>query len=334
MFALGVLRGRFARTGGIEELGAWLGRDGAGRPQLRDAIADALGDASLELLFWLREDGRYVDATGGRAELPRTGSGRAVVEVELAGSPVGAIIYDSMLIADLELVRSAGRVVSLALESERLTVELLASREALRASRARIVKEADRERRRIARDLHDGLQAQLVLLALRTGRLAADPAAAAFAGEAAELQSGLEAAGDELRRLVQGVMPALLIERGLYAAAEDSVDRMPVPTRLEATSVDGPLPTAVESIGYFVVAEALTNAIKHSRARQVVVRLARVDGHLEIEVRDDGVGGARLGGGSGLSGIADRLDVLGGRLRVHSTPGGGTALLAEVPCVS
>ena len=257
-----------------------------------------------------------------------------MVEVELAGNPVGAIIYDPMLIADAELVRAASRVVSLALERERLTVELLTSREALRASRARIVEATDRERRRIARDLHDGLQAQLVLLALRTGRIAADPAAAAFADQAAELQSGLVAASDELRRLVQGVMPALLIERGLHAATEDLVDRMPVPTRLEATRVDGPLPPAVESIGYFVVAEALTNAVKHSRARQVVVRLERVDGRLEIEVRDDGVGGARLGGGSGLSGIADRLDVLGGRLRVHSSPGGGTALLAEVPCAS
>ncbi len=151
---------------------------------------------------------------------------------------------------------------------------------------------------------------------------------------AADVSVGLEAAGAELRRLVQGVMPALLIERGLYAATEDLVDRIPVPTRLELPDGDGALPDSVQSAGYFVVAEALTNAIKHSQARELTVRMGRVDGHLEIEVCDDGVGGARLGGGTGLSGIADRVDVLGGRLRVESRPGEGTVVRAEVPCAS
>ncbi|HWF74848.1 MAG TPA: histidine kinase [Solirubrobacteraceae bacterium] len=333
-FVLGVFRGDFARTAEIDELGTWLGaRDGA-RPALREALAQTLGDDSVELLFWLPERDRYVDAGGQAAELPEGRSGRAAVEIELGGSLVGAIAYDAVLIVEPELVRAAGRVIALALERERLTAELLASHDALLESRARIVEATDRERRRIARDLHDGLQAQLVLLAVKVGQIAPVPADAEVRAGLAELRAGLEGASDELRRLVQGVMPALLIERGLFAAAEDLVDRMPVPTRLHLTNLDGALPQSVESAGFFVIAEALTNAVKHSRANELAVSLERVDGRLMIEVRDDGVGGARVGGGTGLRGIADRVDVLGGRLLVESPPGEGTRLHAEVPCAS
>jgi signal transduction histidine kinase len=334
-FTVGVLSGRFARTAEIEELGVWLGADEGGRPYLRDALARALADESLELLFYSRDEGRYVDARGQPAELPQAGSGRASVEIELSGQRVGAIAYDALLIADPGLVRAAGRVIALALERDRLTAELIASRDALRESRARIVEAADRERKRIARDLHDGLQAQLVMLAMKADRIVSDPDAPSVAHDAAEVRAGLEAASESLRGLVQGVMPALLIERGLYAATEDLIDRMPLPTRLELPSADDALPEPVVSTGYFVVAEALTNAVKHSKARELAVHLARSAGALRIEVRDDGVGGAQVGaGGSGLRGIADRLDVLGGRLVISSPPGGGTALLAEVPCES
>jgi signal transduction histidine kinase len=333
-FVLGMMRGGFARTGEIEELGAWLGAHEGGRPQVREALAAVLGDSSVQLLFWLPDGERFVDGLGAAADLPRASSGRAAVEIELAGRRVGAIDYDALLIAEPELVRAAGRVVALALERDRLTVELLASRDALSQSRARIVRSADRERRRIARDLHDGLQGRLVLLAMRAGRLASSEVGAPATGEVVALQRGLQAASDELRALVQGVMPTLLIERGLYAAAEDLVDRLPLPTVLELPQADGALPAAVESVGYFVVAEALTNAVKHSRARELVVRLTREDGRLWIEVRDDGIGGARAGSGSGLRGISDRLDVVGGRLRIDSPPGGGTVLTAEVPCES
>ena len=322
-FTVGVLSGRFARTAEIEELGVWLGSDEVGRPLLRDALARALADESLELLFYSLDEDRYVDAWGRPGELPEAGSGRASVEIDLAGQRIGAIAYDALLIGDPGLVRAAGRVIALALERERLTAELLASRDALRESRARIVDAADRERRRIARDLHDGLQAQLVMLAMKADRIASAPDAPSVAYDAAEVRAGLETASESLRGLVQGVMPALLIERGLYAATEDLVDRMPLPTQLQLPSAGDALPERVVSTGYFVVAEALTNAVKHSKARELVVRLARSAGALKIEVRDDGVGGARLGGGSGLRGIADRLDVLGGRLVVESPPATG-----------
>ena len=271
-FVLGILRGGFGRSGELEELGVWLGGTEGGRPGLRDALAATLGDPSLELLFWL-PDGGYVTAAGASVCLPRLGSERAAVEVELADQRIGAISYDGSLIVDPELVRAGGRVIAIALERERLTAELLATQESLRESRVRIVEAADSERRRIARDLHDGLQGRLVTAAIRTGRLAANPAARNVARELTGLREELEEAVAELRDLVQGVMPALLLERGLYAATQDLVDRLPVPTRLALPRGDSdvPLPQRIESTGYFVVAEALTNAIKHSQARELSV---------------------------------------------------------------
>jgi signal transduction histidine kinase len=334
VFVAGILRGGFARAGEIEELRAWFESENRGRLHYRDALATALGDESLELLFWRPERERYVDASGASAKLPEVGSGRGAVEIELAGRRVGAIEYDPLVIGQPKLVRDAGRVIALALERERLTDELTVSREALRESRARIISVADRERDRIARDLHDGLQAQLVLLSIAADRIATDPTAATTAEAAHRLRSGLEAAGAELRRLVQGVMPALLIERGLYAATEDLVDRMPVPTRLELSYPELVLPDGVQRAGYFIVAEALTNAVKHSRARELAVDLRRDNGHLRIEVRDNGVGGAHADDGTGIRGIADRLEALGGRLLIHSPPGEGTVVEARLPCES
>lgn len=133
-------------------------------------------------------------------------------------------------------------------------------------------------------------------------------------------------------------MPAALIERGLSAATEDLADRMPLPTEVDVDRALGhagaKLPPAIELAGYFVVAEALANAVKHAQAHELRIHLARPDGHLRIEVSDDGVGGAAAGAGTGMRGMADRIDVLGGRLTVTSPPGGGTRIVAELPCAS
>ena len=332
-FLTGVLRGGFARTATVDELADWLGTAEGARPALRDALAATLGDPSLELLFWLGDEHRYVDATGDAVEPPRSDARHAVAEVDVHGERVGAIIYDTSLVADPSLASAAGRVVALAVERERLTAQLLAGRAALRESRARIVAAGDQERRRIARDLHDGLQAHLVLLALQAGRLAAgaDPA---VDEQATQVRTAAELAIAELRRLVHGIMPALLQQRGLFAAVEELVDRMPVPTRLERTPRDPTLPEAIESAGYFTVAEGLANAVKHAGAGELVVRLAHAEDRLEIEVRDDGIGGARIDAGGGLRGVADRVEALGGRCLIDSPPGAGTRLWAELPCVS
>jgi signal transduction histidine kinase len=334
-FAAVLLRGGFARTGEVEELGAWLGAAGTTRSTLVEAVARTLGDPSLELVFRLPDGDRLVHADGTPAELPLPGSGRAAVEVERAGDRLGAIVYDAALIADPELVRRAGRVVALAVESERLTARLRASEEALRRSRSRLVEAGDRERRRIAQDLHDGLQVRLVLLGLQAARLALDADGPAGCREGATaLRTGLDAAAAELRDLVHAVMPAPLVERGLCAATEDLVDRVPVPTRLSLGVPDGVLPAPVQNTAYFVVAEGLANALKHARATQLSVRVAHEGHRLVVEVGDDGVGGADLDAGTGLRGLADRVDVLGGTLRVTSPDGAGTRLVAELPCAS
>jgi signal transduction histidine kinase len=312
---------------------AWIDSDEGDRPELADALADALGDPSLELLFWDERALGYVDGVGRAVALPEERRDRHAVEIALAGHRVGAIVYDATLIADEEM-RSAGRVVALALDRQRLMTELRTSRERLRTSRARIVEAADAERRRIAHDLHDGLQTRLVLLAVQANDVRQDVmVSAGVRAQAAELQSGLDSAMVELRGLVQGVLPAVLTERGLYAAAEDLADRSPIPIRVDFDGAAlASLPAVVETTGYFVLSEAVANALKHSHARALEVRIARNNGQLEIEILDDGVGGAGGSNGTGLRGMADRIEALDGRLLVESRHGGGTRVLAQMPC--
>jgi signal transduction histidine kinase len=203
----------------------------------------------------------------------------------------------------------------------------------LRTSRARLVAAADRERRRIAQNLHDGLQVQLVLLALEAQQVANASASAPTRDRATSLRKGIDEAAADLRRLGHDVMPSTLMEQGLSAATEDLVDRIPVPTRLHLGITDGALPEAIESTAYFVVAEGLANALKHSRAGAFTVRIERRGDRLLVEVHDDGVGGASFGAGHGLRGLADRVEVVNGRLEMQSAVGRGTRLSAELPCV-
>jgi signal transduction histidine kinase len=227
-----------------------------------------------------------------------------------------------------------GGVVAVVVDRERLTADLVASRAALRLSRVRILEAGDSERRRIAQDLHDGLQSRLVLLAMRAGGLVQSATDPVLARDAQELCAGLDAAITDLRRLVHGVMPAVLLERGLHAAVGDLADRMPIPVRLVVPEPVGSLPAAVETTAYRVVAEALTNALKHSGAADLEVCIERSAQRLWVEVRDDGVGGAVGALGSGLRGLADRVDGLGGRLSVTSPAERGTVVAAELPCGS
>lgn len=332
-FGHGILLGGFAKTGELEELGSWLGASGGTRSALAAALARALGDPTATLSFWLPRHGVFVDEDGSPAPSVAQGTNRGQEEIVLGGRRVGAIVYDKTVIDEPALVQAAGQVVAIAVDRERLTVELRESYGALQRSRERLVDAADRERRRIARDLHDGLQMQLVLLALEAQQLAKSVGSdAASAGQATHLRRGIDSAAAELRALVQAVMPAALIERGLAAAAEDLADRMPIPTTLELKLDGGILTSAVEHTAYFVLAEALTNALKHSQASRVRVRLAAEDGWLHLEVHDDGKGGADLHSGTGLRGMADRVDVLGGFLELAGVPGEGTLIRVELPC--
>ena len=334
-FVLAMLRGGFARTGEVEELGTWLGGTASERMPLVNALRRTLGDETLVVVYWAPERRRFVDALGQPISLPVPGdTGRGIVEITLGDRLIGALVYDRAMNEDPELVQSAGRVAAIAIDNERLTAELIANQAALRLSRARIVEAGDRERRRIAQNLHDGIQVELVLLAIGAQELRHAGSAADLDVAATQLRNGIDDAANHLRELVHAVMPAGLIERGLTAAVEDLVDRMPLPTNLVVVDVEEPLSPTVASTAYFVVAEALANAVKHAGASTLSVRLERTESQLLIEVADDGVGGAASGAGVGLRGLLDRVDVLGGQLAIDSPLGHGTHLVAELPCGS
>ena len=227
-----------------------------------------------------------------------------------------------------EEIRSA-----LTAENAQLTSELQATVEELRASRARIVEAGYAERRRVERDLHDGAQQRLVALMmnlrLARGRLDSDPAATAeLLDEALE---ELAAATSELRELARGIHPAVLSDRGLEAAIGSLADRSPVPVEILETPSER-LPESVESASYFVIAEALTNIARYAGADSATVRVARMDGVVEVEVRDDGIGGADPDAGTGLRGLADRVAALEGQFEVSGETDDGTTVRARIPC--
>jgi PAS domain S-box-containing protein len=202
----------------------------------------------------------------------------------------------------------------------------------LRGARRRIIEAADAARARLERDLHDGAQQQLVNLALRLriarGKLPGEPEEAArLLDDAIELTAG---ATTELRELAAGIHPAILTHRGLGPAVERLASRIAVDVKVLETPAER-LPAPVEASVYFVVSEALTNVAKHARASSAAVRIGAVDGVLTVEVADDGEGGADMRGGTGLSGLADRVAALDGELTVTSVPGGGTTVHAEIP---
>jgi signal transduction histidine kinase len=329
-FLVGLLRADFSQARGVRSLVARLTELPA-PGDLRAALAEALGDPTLSVAYWVPQQSRYVDDAGARVEMP---AGRAVTEIERDGRRIAAIVHDPALVEDRETVRAAGAATALLLENQRLDAELRARMEDLRASRQRLVQAGDAERRRLERDLHDGAQSRLVALALNLrlarGRMEGE-------SEAAELIDAsideLKLSLAELRELAHGIHPAVLTERGLEPAVRGLTARAPVPVELVA-SLGGPLPAAVETAAYFVVSEGLTNVAKYARAAHATVRMERVDGRLLLEVSDDGIGGAAASAGSGLRGLSDRVAALDGALEVTSPPGGGTTLRVELPCAS
>jgi len=333
LFLYTLVRTRMIQSGAVGELMARLGETPQ-RGELRDALARALGDPSLELVYWLPDDERFVDARGHDVTLPQDGSGRAVTKVERDGDCVAAFIYDAMLQEEQGgYVDAIGAAASLALENERLDAELRSKVEELRASRQRMLSIGLEERRRLERDLHDGAQQRLVSMALnmrlaRT-RLRDDPSGAEELLDVAGDE--LDAALEELRELARGIHPAVLSTRGLDTALETLARRAPVPVELQRVPSER-LPEAVELAAYFVVAEALTNIAKYASATYATVDVERLNGRLLVRVTDDGVGGANPNEGTGLRGLADRLAVIEGRLEIDSEPGRGTTITAKIPC--
>ena len=329
-FLIGLLHARLARTS-VGDLLIELRTD-PGPVELRDALTRALRDPSLELVYWLPEFGTHADVHGRAAQLPTGVSERATTLIDRDGARVAALIHDPSLMDEPELLDAVTAAAGIALENARLHVELRARLEELAGSRARVIEASQRERQQLERNLHDGAQQRLIALSLELRsletRISGDPDARRQLEEAQrEITMSLE----ELRAVAQGIHPAVLSGHGLAVALEQVAARTPVPVRL-AVDVEGRLPEPVEVAAYYVVNECLANIAKHAQATKANVEVDQANNELVVEVVDDGVGGADSERGSGLRGLADRVEALGGRLRVWTPLGGGTRVRAEIPC--
>jgi signal transduction histidine kinase len=324
-----------ARYEGLRRVRAFVDdvREGRREPEeVGTVVASALHDPSAELLFRLPASDAYADRLGAVVEKP-VGDGRAVTSVEHRGQEIGLLRHKRALLDRPDLLRSILDASSLAIEIARLRVEVRLQLAEVEESRAKVVRAGYEERRRLERDLHDGAQQRLVTLGIVLRRMQRSlPREAQILGPA--LGSAVDEVGEaieDLRTIAAGVRPPRLDE-GLTAALADLVRAAPVPVDLEAT--DARLPEEVEAAAYFVVCEAVTNAVKHGSPSRVRVEAIVADGALQLVVMDDGSGGATIGQGSGLVGLADRVEAQGGTLLIHSPVGAGTRIEVEIPCES
>ncbi|HEX3267651.1 MAG TPA: ATP-binding protein [Gaiellaceae bacterium] len=295
---------------------------------LRDALARALGDPTLELGYWLPESGAYVDAAGRSLELPAAGSARAVTRVERDGQAVAVLVHDPAVLDDPGLVEAVAAAARLAASNARLQAEVRAQVSELQESRRRLVRAGDEERRRLEQRLREGAERRLVALGHVLERASGNTNRTRTA-EIERARDQLARALADLHDLARGLHPRTLTEQGLEAALASLARRSPVPVELAVPAER--LPAEVEAAAYFICSEALANIAKYASASRVVVRVTADDRAALVEIVDDGVGGADPAQGSGLRGLADRVEALGGALRLESPPGGGTRLSAELP---
>lgn len=331
-FLTGLLRARMARSAVADlvlELGTMPSPD-----RLRAALVKALGDPRVRVLSWSAGHASYVDHDGRQAALPELGDGLAATLVDGGQTAPTAIVHDDSLLDDPGLLSAVATAVRLTLDNERLEAQARGQLDEVRASRKRIAAAADEARGRIERDIHDGAQQQLVAvaMALQGARDELDEDST-LRHELDQVGVQLAAALADLRELARGVHPAVLTQRGLPSALASLARRSTVPVQLELELAPGRLPAPIEQTSYFIASEALANAERHARASEIVLRAAQDATHLVLTVVDDGVGGATAGGGSGITGMADRADIVGGTMRVHSPAGGPTEVIAVLPLV-
>jgi signal transduction histidine kinase len=295
---------------------------------LRDALARALGDPTLELGYWLPENGAYVDVAGHPLELPPAGSDRAVTRVERDGQAVAVLVHDPAVLDDPGLVEAAAAAARLAASNAHLQAEVRAQVSELQESRRRLVRAGDEERRRLEQRLHQGAERRLVALGHVLERVSGNTSRSRTA-EIERAKGQLARTLADLHDLAGGLHPRALTEQGLAAALASLARRSPVPVELAVPAER--LPAEAEAAAYFICSEALANVAKYASASRVVVRVTADDHAALVEIVDDGVGGADPAQGSGLRGLADRVEALGGALRLESPPDGGTRLAAELP---
>ncbi|MEV0738796.1 ATP-binding protein [Streptomyces sp. NPDC050549] len=331
-FLAGVWRVRMGRTAVADLLRRM---PLASEEQLRDALAKALGDTSVQVGFPAPDAVGYVDSQGRTLG---AAPGQQVSPLERNGRRVGVLLHDPALREDRYVLEAVVSAVALELDNQQLAAEVQAQLAEVRASRARIVEAGDEQRRRIEHDLHDGAQSRfvtaLVTLRLARRRLATqrspEPAALAELAELLDRIAELMGEGmDQLRDLAHGIHPAVLSETGLVAALEMIAARSPCPVRVSAAAVPE-LPRPLAATTYFIAAEAVTNALKHAHATTIDIDVRHEDGLLRLAVTDDGIGGADPDGGTGLLGLRDRVAVFDGEMTVRSAPGRGTVVAATL----
>ncbi len=314
-----LVRGRWAQdmmTGLVLELG-----DSAGTTGLRDRLARAVGDPTLVVAYWLPDESRYVDEDGRPidAEAP-PGDDRVVTPVSLDGRPVALLVHDAHVLADPALLADVAAAAGLAVRNARLQAEVRTQVAGVQASRRRLVTAADEERRLLEERLRHGAQ----------HRLATVQQLLSTAGSPLDrLTPDVERAATTLRQLGMGIHPAALASGELADALRGLAVGAAVPVVVDAD--DSHVDPAAATAAYFVCAEALTNIAKYAGATSAQVRLHVTPSSLELTVEDDGIGGADPSVGSGLRGLADRAEALGGHVSVTSPPGHGTHLALRLP---
>ena len=320
-----LLRGRWTQTA-VTKLVVELGEP-AGTGTLRTRLAGALGDPSLLIAYWLPEADEYVDERGDPVALPGPDSGRAVTLIEDRGERIAALVHDPAVLDDPALVEAVSSAARIALSNVRLRAELRNQMDELAASRRRLLTASDDQRRRIEFELRKGVEQRLETVGRLLADIRADPIADATGIE--EVEQELSGARMELQDFARGLLPAALTEGGLSAALPALARKASLPVSLSVEV--GRLPPAVESTVYFVCSEALTNVAKHASAEHASVAVTGDSLHVEARVDDDGVGGVDPTRGSGLRGLMDRVEALGGRLLVESPLGGGTEVVVTIP---
>lgn len=328
---LSALPSPVASGSAVADLVVELGGTARSAP-VRDALAQALGDPSLLVAYRVGPEDRYVDEQGRPVAIPAAGSGRVVTQVERDGRRVAVLAYDPAAIEDPQLVDAVATAARLALVNARLRAHVAVQLDELRESRRRLLDAADDERARLEQRLHDGAERRLDAFAemLTRARLDAherghSPGAQLLDTAAQELERALA----DVRALARGLHPRALTEHGLRAAVTELAAGSPLAVDVKVPAERFPPP--VEATAYFVCAEALANVSKYARATRVSCRVARGDGSLRVVVEDDGVGGADVMTGTGLRGLADRVNAVGGELQVVSPLDGGTRVTAEIP---
>jgi signal transduction histidine kinase len=327
----GLLREPWARTGATD-LVVELGESRSG--PLRDRLSRALGDPTLEIGFRAPDGDGYVDAAGRAMTLPPPGSSRRTTVLEHDERAAAVLVHDPALLDDPGLGAAIAEAADLAGSNARLQAEVRAQIVELQASRRRLLVAADEERRRLEQRLQQTAERRLTRLLpeLERARRAADgdPERAARLRRVSEQ---VEQSLAEVRRLAAGLHPRELAAAGLAGALGALAGRSAVPVTL-ALDVPDRLPPEAERAAYFVCSEGLANVAKYAEASGARVTVGIAGGRLRVEVADDGGGGADPGAGTGLRGLADRAEALGGALTVDSPPGAGTRLVAELPLTS